>query len=50
MNLKYQGTIKHTRIRDMFNAGITAGWETEEFDYLVYITFFGREWSWYIYR
>lgn len=51
MKLKYQGTVKHTRMRDMFNAGIdTATFEADEYDYLIWVTLFGREWHWYIYR
>lgn len=51
MKISYQGSEKYTRMRDMFNAGIApAIFEADEFDYLMYITLFGREWHWYIHR
>ena len=49
MKIQYRQTIKHTRMRDMFNVGIAPGvFEADEFDYIAYITLFGREWHWYI--
>lgn len=49
MKIKYEGSIKCCKVSDLFNAGfLRKPFEADEYDYLMYITLFGREWSWYI--
>jgi hypothetical protein len=51
VKIDYQGTVKANRFSDYFNAGIhRSHFEGDEFDYLMFVTIFGREWSWYIHK